>query len=300
MIIRQAGRQAGRQQTDASSVKSGEISSLVAANSAKIRRQRYVHGDEFSHSSRLRATRFARVYGKGFRENRKSFARNCREKFLRDYEKSARFSASEINNRANFARSGGKSPCEKHKVFARASGFTIIEVALVLAIAGLIFLVVFLALPALQCSQRDTARCQDVAKAVAAVQQYYADGGDATTIPRTVATSGTPIDAAALGPNGDIGANPVLGSYLKNAGLSTGIAHVKIFAYPAGNPDAISTLGVLEIFVGEKCGGSSGTRKALLTRGTASDMAVALRLESGSAGAVGGDNANVLCQTASR
>ena len=31
-----------------------------------------------------------------------------------------------------------------------AKGFTIIEVALVLAIAGLIFLVVFLALPALQ------------------------------------------------------------------------------------------------------------------------------------------------------
>ena len=49
-------------------------------------------------------------------------------------------------------------------------GFTIIEVALVLAIAGLIFLVVFLALPALQRSQRDTARRQDVAKGVVAMQ----------------------------------------------------------------------------------------------------------------------------------
>lgn len=37
-------------------------------------------------------------------------------------------------------------------------GFTIIEVVLVLAIAGLIFLMVFLALPALQRSQRDTQR----------------------------------------------------------------------------------------------------------------------------------------------
>ncbi|MFZ2544508.1 MAG: type II secretion system protein [Candidatus Saccharimonadales bacterium] len=37
-------------------------------------------------------------------------------------------------------------------------GFTIIEVVLVLAIAGLIFLMVFLALPALQRSQRDTDR----------------------------------------------------------------------------------------------------------------------------------------------
>ena len=36
------------------------------------------------------------------------------------------------------------------------NGFTIIEVVLVLAIAGLIFLMVFIALPALQRSQRDT------------------------------------------------------------------------------------------------------------------------------------------------
>lgn len=36
------------------------------------------------------------------------------------------------------------------------SGFTIIEVVLVLAIAGLIFMMVFIALPALQRNQRDT------------------------------------------------------------------------------------------------------------------------------------------------
>lgn len=38
------------------------------------------------------------------------------------------------------------------------NGFTIIEVVLVLAVAGLIFLMIFLALPALQRSQRDTQR----------------------------------------------------------------------------------------------------------------------------------------------
>ena len=37
-------------------------------------------------------------------------------------------------------------------------GFTIIEVVLVLAIAGLIFLMVFIALPALQRTQRNTQR----------------------------------------------------------------------------------------------------------------------------------------------
>lgn len=57
------------------------------------------------------------------------------------------------------------------------SGFTIIEVVLVLAIAGLIFLTVFLALPALQKSQRDNARRQDVGRVVAGVQQYLTDNG---------------------------------------------------------------------------------------------------------------------------
>ena len=43
-------------------------------------------------------------------------------------------------------------------------GFTIIEVVLVLAIAGLIFLMVFLALPALQRGQRDNQRQQDLSR----------------------------------------------------------------------------------------------------------------------------------------
>ena len=51
-------------------------------------------------------------------------------------------------------------------------GFTIIEVVLVLAIAGLIFLMVFVALPALQRSQRDTQRRNDLGRAVTAIQNY--------------------------------------------------------------------------------------------------------------------------------
>ena len=49
------------------------------------------------------------------------------------------------------------------KLKKRKSGFTIIEVVLVLAIAGLIFLMVFLALPALQRSQRDALRKRQAA-----------------------------------------------------------------------------------------------------------------------------------------
>ena len=59
------------------------------------------------------------------------------------------------------------------------SGFTIIEVVLVLAIAGLIFLVVFLALPQLQRSRRDTARRDLVGRVMAALtQDASASGGN--------------------------------------------------------------------------------------------------------------------------
>ncbi len=54
-------------------------------------------------------------------------------------------------------------------------GFTIIEVVLVLAIAGLIFLMVFLALPALQRSQRDTARRSSLSTFTAQVTQFQAN-----------------------------------------------------------------------------------------------------------------------------
>jgi prepilin-type N-terminal cleavage/methylation domain-containing protein len=54
----------------------------------------------------------------------------------------------------------------------KTKGFTIIEVVLVLAIAGLIFLVVFLALPALQRGQRDTQRKQDLGKFMSATTSY--------------------------------------------------------------------------------------------------------------------------------
>lgn len=53
-----------------------------------------------------------------------------------------------------------------------AKGFTIIEVVLVLAIAALIFLMVFIALPALQRGQRDTARKQDANTVVTALNTW--------------------------------------------------------------------------------------------------------------------------------
>lgn len=67
----------------------------------------------------------------------------------------------------------------------KTKGFTIIEVVLVLAIAGLIFLVVFLAVPALQRQQRDTQRRSDGSRASSAMANYKSN--NAGKLPTTAA-----------------------------------------------------------------------------------------------------------------
>ena len=59
----------------------------------------------------------------------------------------------------------------KHNIKTK-DGFTIIEVVLVLAIAGLIFLMVFIAWPALQRSQRDTQRRNDYSMLSTAISNF--------------------------------------------------------------------------------------------------------------------------------
>lgn len=60
-------------------------------------------------------------------------------------------------------------------------GFTIIEVVLVLAIAALIFLMIFVALPALQRGQRDTARKNDVNAIASAINTYRSNNRGSIT-----------------------------------------------------------------------------------------------------------------------
>lgn len=79
-------------------------------------------------------------------------------------------------------------------------GFTIIEVVLVLAIGGLIFMMVFIALPALQRSQRDTQRTSDMSRFMTQLTQYQSNNrgaipgtpsGTAITVPTGYAADGT-------------------------------------------------------------------------------------------------------------
>jgi prepilin-type N-terminal cleavage/methylation domain-containing protein len=78
---------------------------------------------------------------------------------------------------------------------SKSEGFTIIEVMIVLAIAGLIILIVLLAVPALQRNGRNTAIKNDAAAITAGIAEYSSnnDGqipsqgsSDATTTPGTI------------------------------------------------------------------------------------------------------------------
>jgi prepilin-type N-terminal cleavage/methylation domain-containing protein len=57
----------------------------------------------------------------------------------------------------------------------RNEGFTIIEVLIVLAIAGLILLIVFLAVPALQRNSRNTQRRTDAGNYLSAVNEFISN-----------------------------------------------------------------------------------------------------------------------------
>lgn len=63
------------------------------------------------------------------------------------------------------------------KRIKKTKGFTIIEVVLVLAIAGLIFTMVFVALPALQRAQRDTETKNNVSVVSAGIVTYVSNNG---------------------------------------------------------------------------------------------------------------------------
>lgn len=66
------------------------------------------------------------------------------------------------------------------KLNKRREGFTIIEVMIVLAIAGVIMLVVFLAVPALQRSSRNTQRKSDATHMSGLISEWQSNHGGVT------------------------------------------------------------------------------------------------------------------------
>ncbi|MDQ5885874.1 MAG: hypothetical protein QG628_271 [Patescibacteria group bacterium] len=79
----------------------------------------------------------------------------------------------------------------------KQEGFTIIEVLIVLAIAGLILLIVFLAVPALQRNSRNTQRKNDVAAIGGALSEYANNNNG--RLPANATDMATAVDGAKLG-----------------------------------------------------------------------------------------------------
>ncbi|MEK9196120.1 MAG: type II secretion system protein [Patescibacteria group bacterium] len=78
-------------------------------------------------------------------------------------------------------------------IIKKQKGFTIIEVLIVLAIAGLIILIVFLAVPALQRNSRNTQRKNDASAVLGATQEDVNNNNGAfrvvATTPNTINTT---------------------------------------------------------------------------------------------------------------
>lgn len=91
-----------------------------------------------------------------------------------------------------------------NKLKKNNKGFTIIEVLIVLAIAGLILLIVFLAVPALQRNSRNTQRRSDASKLLGAVTEWSNNNNG--NMPATAAETSAALANAKLGILGGAGA----------------------------------------------------------------------------------------------
>lgn len=82
-----------------------------------------------------------------------------------------------------------KNRKQEGHVLSGSKGFTIIEVLIVLAIAGLILLIVFLAVPALQRNSRNTTIKNDVQNVVGGVSEFQ--GANGGILPTGITGTGT-------------------------------------------------------------------------------------------------------------
>jgi prepilin-type N-terminal cleavage/methylation domain-containing protein len=84
----------------------------------------------------------------------------------------------------------------RNKLKQDQKGFTIIEVMIVLAIAGLIMLVVFMAVPALQRNSRNTQAKSEASSILGAATEYISNNNGKTLVASTSTTAGS--DAAGV------------------------------------------------------------------------------------------------------
>lgn len=149
------------------------------------------------------------------------------------------------------------------RVTKAVRGFTIIEVVLVLAIAGLILLMALVAYPALQSGQRDTARKSDVSNIASAITTYSSNN------------RGTfPKDATDLGEfNTD---DNKWSGYMSS--VSANITEVQISDKSGESIQAED--GIAKVVKKAQCGDVKGT-SVDITKGTTRQFVVITLLEAG-------------------
>lgn len=140
----------------------------------------------------------------------------------------------------------------------KEKGFTIIEVLIVLAIAGLIMLIVFLAVPALQRNQRNTSRRNDVARILGGAQEVINnDNGQLSGLDSTALRQAV----------GDLGYYDI---------TSATAVTVNTTPPPSGTPANASTPDTVIVYTGAECDGG------LVLESTSSrKLAAAFSVESG-------------------
>ena len=131
-------------------------------------------------------------------------------------------------------------------------GFTIIEVLIVLAIAGLILLIVFLAVPALQRNSRNTQYRSEASRLLASTQEFVNNNGG--TLPGASGSGTAGTDAAKIFSL----ANP------KNVSVLTVVASGTVTAQ---SPTLGATPTDIIVAGGVKCGAVGGTSVTPTTTG---------------------------------
>lgn len=146
-------------------------------------------------------------------------------------------------------------------------GFTIIEVLIVLAIAGLILLIVFLAVPSLQRNSRNTQRKNDVSAILSGISEYV--NNNSGSLPNNIGANGATTVVLRSGTTGS-GTEVKLGYY----------DAASVTRWPAGNaavPNNQTAENVV-IVTGARCDGGNSTGAGAPSRG----FVAMYRVESGS------------------
>lgn len=124
-------------------------------------------------------------------------------------------------------------------------GFTIIEVMIVLAIAGMIILVVLLAVPAVQRSGRNAAIKNDAGSLAAAITEFESNNNG--SIPTSFSGTGT-ITLTGAGSS-----TPATAKLQGSTTVATSAATVTSLP-------TVSGAGAIDVWIGHSCAGTASTR----------------------------------------